>query len=467
MRRTKIVCTIGPASDSERVLRGLIQAGMNVARLNFSHGDYSFHKRMIQKIRQIARRLDTPVAILQDLPGPKVRIGEVAENRVRLQSRRPFVLTTRKILGSELAVSVNFPGLTRSLKKGDPILLGDGEIELEAVQIGKREIKCKIIVGGILGSHKGIHFPRSSLNIRSLTKRDKQDLAFGIENKVDLIALSFVRNADDIIHARREIKQRGATLPIIAKIEKHEGLDHIDAILSEVDGIMVARGDLGLEIALEKIPAMQKMMIRKANFLGKPVITATQMLRSMVQNPRPTRAEVADIANAVLDGTDALMLSEESAAGDYPVEAVRVMAEVAEETEQILEPRYQFAGGKKSVPEAISFAAISLARDLQVEAFLIPTSSGSTARMIARYRPSHPIIAISPDPQTVKMLCLVWGVYPVAVRGFQSTDVMLRVAQKKALQLGFVKRGDLVAITAGLPLHQAGTTNMITVKPVE
>ena len=275
MRRTKIVCTIGPASDSERVLRGLIQAGMNVARLNFSHGDYSFHKRMIQKIRQIARRLDTPVAILQDLPGPKVRIGEVAENRVRLQSRRPFVLTTRKILGSELAVSVNFPGLTRSLKKGDPILLGDGEIELEAVQIGKREIKCKIIVGGILGSHKGIHFPRSSLNIRSLTKRDKQDLTFGIENKVDLIALSFVRNADDIIHARREIKQRGATIPIIAKIEKHEGLDHIDAILSEVDGIMVARGDLGLEIALEKIPAMQKMMIRKANLLGKPVITVT------------------------------------------------------------------------------------------------------------------------------------------------------------------------------------------------
>ena len=302
MRRTKIVCTIGPASDSERVLRGLIQAGMNVARLNFSHGDYSFHKRMIQKIRQIARRLDTPVAILQDLPGPKVRIGEVAENRVRLQSRRPFVLTTRKILGSELAVSVNFPGLTRSLKKGDPILLGDGEIELEAVQIGEHEIKCKIIVGGILGSHKGIHFPRSSLNIRSLTKRDKQDLTFGIENKVDLIALSFVRNADDIIHARREIKQRGATIPIIAKIEKHEGLDHIDAILSEVDGIMVARGDLGLEIALEKIPAMQKMMIRKANLLGKPVITATQMLRSMVQNPRPTRAEVADIANAVLDG---------------------------------------------------------------------------------------------------------------------------------------------------------------------
>jgi pyruvate kinase len=467
MRRTKIVCTIGPASESEKILKGLIQAGMDVARLNFSHGDYSFHKRMIHRIRQIARRLRKPVAILQDLPGPKIRIGEVAANRVRLQSRRPFVLTTRKILGSELAVSVNYPALTRSVKKGDPILLGDGEIELEAVQVSKYEVKCRIVVGGLLGSHKGIHFPQSTLNIRSLTKRDKQDLAFGIENKVDLIALSFVRSGDDIVYARSEIKKRGAAIPIIAKIEKHEALDHIDGILKEVDGIMVARGDLGLEIALERIPAMQKMMIRKANHLGKPVITATQMLRSMVQNPRPTRAEVADIANAVLDGTDALMLSEESAAGEYPVDAVRTMAEVAEETEQILEPRYQFVGQKKSVPEAISFAAISLARDLRVEAFLIPTSSGSTARMIARYRPQHPIIAISPENQTVKMLCLVWGVYPVAVHGFQSTDVMLRVAQRKAVELGVVKRGDLVAITAGLPLQQAGTTNMITVKAVE
>ena len=467
MRRTKIVCTIGPASASEKVLKSLIQAGMDVARLNFSHGDYDFHKRIIQKIRQIGRRLDKPVAILLDLPGPKIRIGAVADNRVRLQTRHPYVLTTKKILGSVLAVSVNFAGLTRSVKKGDPILLGDGEIELEALQVSKHEVECRIVVGGILGSHKGIHFPQGSLNVRALTKRDKEALAFGIEQKVDLIALSFVRNANDIIYARNEMKKRGAAIPIIAKIEKHEALEHIDAILKEVDGIMVARGDLGLEIAPQKIPAMQKMMIRKANILGKPVITATQMLRSMVQNPRATRAEVADIANAVLDGTDAVMLSEETAAGDYPVDAVRTMAEVAEETETILEPRFQFMGLKKSVPESISFAAISLARDLQVKAFLIPTSSGSTARMIARYRPQPPIIAISPDPQTLKTLCLVWGVYPVMVKSLQSTDVMLRVAQEKAVKLGFVKSGDLVAITAGLPLHQAGTTNMITVKAIE
>ena len=467
MRRTKIVCTIGPASASDGVLEGLIRAGMNVARLNFSHGDYAFHRRLIRKIRQLERKLDSPVAILQDLAGPKIRIGPVAGDHVRLQTRRPFVLTTRKILGTELAVSVNFASLTRTVKKGDPILLGDGEIELEAVQIGGDDVKCRIVVGGILGSHKGIHFPQSSLNVRALTARDKQDLAFGIAQKVDMVALSFVRTSEDILYARREIHKRGSSVPIIAKIEKHEALDHLDDILERVDGIMVARGDLGLEIAQERIPTVQKMMIRKANHLGKPVITATQMLRSMVWNPRPTRAEVADIANAILDGTDALMLSEETAAGDYPLEAVKIMAQVAKETERILEPRQLFAGLKRTVPEAISRSAISLAHDLQVKAFLIPTTSGGTARLIARYRPQQPIIAVSPDPQTVKMLCLVWGVCAVPIRGFKSTDEMVRLLQKKAVELGVVKPKDLVAITAGLPLHQAGTTNMITVKRIE
>jgi pyruvate kinase len=449
------------------MLEGLIRAGMNVARLNFSHGDYAFHRRIIRKIHQLERQLECPIAILQDLPGPKVRIGAVAGDRVRLQTRRPFVLTTRKILGTELAVSVSFPGLTRALKKGDPILLGDGEIELEAQQVGKHDVKCRIIVGGILGSHKGIHFPRGSLNIRALTHDDKQDLGFGIEQKVDMIALSFVRNSQDILYARREMQKCGATIPIIAKIEKHEAVEQLDGILENVDGIMVARGDLGLEIPQQRIPAIQKMMIRKANLLGKPVITATQMLRSMVWNPRPTRAEVADIANAILDGTDALMLSEETAAGDYPLEAVKIMAQVAEETEKILEPRQRFTGLEKTVPEAISLGAISLARDLRVKAFLIPTTSGSTARLIARYRPQQPIVAISPEPQTVKMLCLAWGVSPVPIKGFKSTDEMMRAVQKKAVELGVVKPGDLVAITAGLPLHQAGTTNMITVKVIE
>ena len=449
------------------MIEGLIRAGMNVARLNFSHGDYASHRRVIRIIRRLERKLATPVAILQDLPGPKIRIGAMAGDRVRLQTRGRLVLTTRKVLGSELAVPVNFPGLAHAVKKGDPILLGDGEIELEALQVGKNDIQCRIVVGGILGSHKGIHFPRSSLNIRALTAEDKKDLAFGIANKVDLVALSFVRNSQDILYARREMHKLGANIPLIAKIEKHEALDNLDTILQSVDGIMVARGDLGLEIAQARIPAVQKHMIRKANHLGKPVITATQMLRSMVWNPRPTRAEVADIANAILDGTDALMLSEETAAGDYPLDAVRIMAQVAEETETILEPRQRFTGLAKTIPEAISVSAISLARDLDVKAFLIPTTSGSTARLIARYRPTQPIIAISPDPQTVKMLCLVWGVYPQTARGFKNTDEMVRVLQQKSLESGIVKRGDLVAITAGLPLHQSGTTNMITAKVID
>ena len=467
MRRTKIVCTIGPATESEKAIRRLIQSGMDVARLNFSHGDYAFHERMIRTIRRIAQRMDKPVALLQDLPGPKIRVGALEGNRVTLQTGRPFVLTTRKILGNHQTVSVSYRDFPRSVKKGDPILLGDGEIELEVVKSSADGATCKITVGGALSSHKGIHFPRGSLDLPSLTPQDKRDLAFGIEQGVDFVALSFVRDSDDILQARREMKKKGAEIPIIAKIEKHEALDHIDSILEAVDGIMVARGDLGLEIPPEQIPAIQKMIIRKANHLGKPVITATQMLRSMVQNPRATRAEVADIANAILDGTDALMLSEESATGSYPIQAVKTMVRVAIETEGILQPRVQMEGIKKSVPEAISHAAVSLARDLQVKAFLIPTTSGSTAQMIARYRPSQPIVAISPNPRTVKTLCLVWGVSSFQTRAFESTDELIRLAQKKALGLGFIKKGDLVVITAGVPLHKVGTTNLITVKALD
>ncbi len=440
---------------------------MDVARLNFSHGDYAFHARIIKKIRQIERRLDKPVALLQDLPGPKIRMGPLEGNRVRLHNGRPLVLTSRKIVGNNQIVSVSYKDFHRYVKKGDPILLGDGEIELEVVKSSREAITCKITVGGVLSSHKGIHLPRGSLDLPSLTPKDKRDLAFGIDQGVDFVALSFVRDSKDISDARRQMKKKGAEIPIIAKIEKHEALDHIDSILEAIDGIMVARGDLGLEIAPERIPAVQKMIIRKANSLGKPVITATQMLRSMLQNPRPTRAEVADIANAVLDGTDALMLSEESAVGNYPIEAVKTMAKVATETERTLQSRYQIEGIKKSVPEAISHAAISLARDLQVKAFLIPTTSGSTARMIARYRPFQPLVAISPYPKTVKALCLAWGVYPFQTRSFESTDELVRLAQRKALELGFVKKGDLVVITAGVPLHQVGTTNLITVKTID
>jgi pyruvate kinase len=467
VRRTKIVCTIGPASESEKMIRRMIRAGMDVARLNFSHGSFSSHRRIIKLVRRAARQLGKPVAILQDLPGPKVRIGPVRGDRVRLRAGKPITLTARQVIGNEQVVSVEYKRFSRSVKRGDTILLGDGEIELQALRVAATDVYCKVIVGGLLGSRKGIHFPHGSLQLPSLTSHDKTALAFGLAQGVDLVAVSFVRTPEDIQRVRQQMRSFGIEVPIVAKIEKREAVDHIDSILEVVHGIMVARGDLGLEMAPEKIPALQKMMIRKANSLGKPVITATQMLRSMVQSPRATRAEVADVANAILDGTDALMLSEESAAGDYPSRAVETMDKVAVETERSLEPRHQINWMEKTVPAAITHAAAALARDLQVKAFLIPTTTGNTARLIARFRPTQPILALSPDPRAVKSLCLVWGVYPFRVRTYPSIDAMIRIAQDKALELGIVKKGDLVGITAGLPLHQTGTTNMITVKTVD
>lgn len=445
----------------------MIRAGMDVARLNFSHGDYSFHKKLIQLVRRAAKRLDRTVAILQDLSGPKIRLGPIEGDRVSLHAGQEFILTSRDLLGNHSIASVNLRYFPRYLKKRDPIVLGDGEIELEAVRVGAEEVVCKVVVGDMLGSHKGIHFPRGSLGLASLTAKDRRDLSFGVSQGVDLVALSFVRHRKDISGLRREIEKRGTQIPIIAKIEKHEALDHIDSILEEVDGIMVARGDLGLEIAPETIPSVQKTIIAKANHLGKPVITATQLLRSMVDNRRPTRAEVADIANAVLDGSDALMLSEESAVGKYPIEAVKTMAKIAAETEKILKPRRDMEAKLETVPEAICHAAISLARDLKVKALLVPTASGSTARMIARYRPTQPIVAISPNRRTVQSLCLAWGVYAFQVPSFESTDAVIRSALRKVVELGAAKKGDLVVITAGLPLHQPGTTNLITVKAID
>ena len=467
MRRTKIVCTIGPASESEKVLTAMIQAGMDVARLNFSHGDYRFHAAAIARIRRIARRLERNVAILQDLQGPKIRVGEIAGGQAQLRSGRRVTLTSRKIAGGSAIVPVVYRRLDRIVKRGDRILMGDGEIELEALRVRRGEIDCRVVVGGMLGAHKGVHFPQGSDSIPSLTTKDRRDLAFGLANGVDLVALSFVRRPEDIRRARREIKRHGGVPPLVAKIEKHEALEHIDAILAEVDAIMVARGDLGLETAVEKIPALQKMLILKANAAGKPVITATQMLRSMTENPRPTRAEVADVANAVLDGTDALMLSEESAAGNYPVRAVQTMARVAAEAETGLEPRMWFEGLAATVPEAISHAAVALARDLRVKAFLIPTTSGGTARMIARYRPSQPLIAMTPDPKIVKALALSWGVSARLIPPYPTTDAMVKMAREIARRSGLVRRGDLIAITAGRQPGTPGTTNVITVVPID
>ncbi len=465
MRRTKIVCTIGPASWSPEILEKLILSGMDVARLNFSHGIQSEHREVIMAIRRISGNLDRSVAILQDLAGLKIRIGKIASGSITLESGAFFTLTTRQVLGDERRVSISYPELPQDVHQGDTLLLSDGALELEVLETSDHEIKCRVIIGGPLSSFKGINLPTSSIKAPILTEKDKKDLAFGIGQKVDYVALSFVRRASDILEAQRYIQESGSAIPLIAKIEKHEALDNIDEIISAVDGVMVARGDLGVETPLEKVPLVQKLLIQKSNKAGKPVITATQMLRSMVDNPRPTRAEVTDVANAILDGTDAIMLSEETAMGKYPVKAVTTMSKIAEDAEsgfpfdtwaEQIENR-----SRKDLPEAVSFAACKLADSINAAAIISFTQSGSTARLVSKYRPRRPILAPTPLEETYRRLSLIWGVVPILSESMRDTDEMIDRAFKAALKSRLVKRGQKVVITAGVPVGVPGTTNLI------
>ena len=465
MRRTKIVCTIGPASQAPEMLERLVEAGMDVARLNFSHGTHEGHGRVMQTIRQIEERRGRPVAVLQDLAGVKLRIGEIAGGTVTLEAGVPFVLTTRRVPGDAREVSIEHPDLTRSVRPGDRILLADGDLELAVVETTPDEIRCRVIVGGPLSSRKGIHLPSRSIDAPAMTDKDRADLEFGIAQGVDYVALSFVRTAADIHNARRFLDERRAAIPLIAKIEKHEALDNLDAILPLVDGIMVARGDLGIETPLEHVPLLQKMLLARSNRAGVPAITATQMLRSMVDNPRPTRAEVTDVANAIFDGTDAVMLSEESAIGRYPVEAVSTMARIAEDAESGF-PFERWAARVdeaviRDAPEAIADAACALARDIGAAAIVACTQSGSTARRIARHRPSQPVLALTPLLLTYRRLALVWGVVPVHVGMPGSTDEAMARVPAIALETGLVRPGDSIVITAGIPMGTAGSTNSI------
>lgn len=465
MRRTKIVCTIGPASQSPEALRSLIQSGMNVARLNFSHGTPGEHADRIAIIRELSRELSEPVAILQDLAGPKIRIGNIQAGEVALKPGSRFVLTSRPVPGDEREVSVSYPSLPREVSAGDTLLLADGALELKVIQTDGTNITCEVVVGGALSSHKGINLPTTTIKAPALTNKDIKDLSFGIDHGVDIVALSFVKEAQDIYLARGVLQVKGSDVPIIAKIEKHEALENIDSILNAADGIMVARGDLGVESPLERIPQVQKMLIRKANALGKPVITATQMLRSMVSSPRPTRAEATDVANAILDGSDAVMLSEETAVGRYPAEAVRFMASIAEATEEIF-PHEHYLNRrderKLEVEEAIGYAACCVARDINASAIMTSTQSGSTARRIARHRPRQPILALSPNEATVRRLALTWGVSPLLVPYMESVDEMVRVC----LEVARPRLKGVVVIVAGTPLEQPGTTNLIQVERV-
>jgi len=439
---------------------------MDVARLNFSHGTQTEHLEVITTVRRIAERLGRPIAILQDLAGLKIRIGEIASGAVMLEAGAPFTLTTRQVLGSRQEVSVDYPHLTEDVQRGDRLLLSDGDLELEVIGTTGEDVHCRVITGGTLASRKGVNLPARSITTPTVTDKDRDDLAFGLRHGVDYVAQSFVRTAADVLEVRGMIQDHGSTVPLIAKIETQDALTSIDEIIDSVDGVMVARGDLGVAVPLATVPRLQKMLIGKANRAGKPVITATQMLRSMQDSPRPTRAEVTDVANAVLDGTDAIMLSEETAIGRFPLEAVRMMAAIAADAESVFPfeawiHRFETGG---PLPDAVARAACSMAADIDAAAIVTCTQSGGTARRVARYRPRAPILAPTPHAETYRRLALVWGITPLLNQSQPTTDELIAGAVGAALAAARVQRGDTVVITAGVPVGRAGMTNLIKVE---
>ncbi|MGC8837744.1 MAG: pyruvate kinase [Anaerolineae bacterium] len=474
--RTKIVCTIGPASADPAILRELIKAGMDVARINFSHGDQAQHRAYMQAVRAASNEVGKPVAILADLQGPKLRVGQIAGGEMDLEAGALVTLTTRAVEGAGDQIPVQFQGLPQAVRPGDHILLDDGLLELEVLEAGGEDVRCRVLVGGPLGSNKGMNLPRASAAIPAITDKDREDLRFAIENGTDWIALSFVRSAQEVRELKKLIQQYsllGQPVPVIAKIEKPEALDNIDAIVEASDGIMVARGDLGVETSPEIVPMVQKAIIAKCNRAGKPVITATQMLDSMIRNPRPTRAEASDVANAILDGTDALMLSGETAVGKYPVEAVRTMVRIAQEAERATEapPRCPLLAPPRpadsDLTHAVCHATRVTAEDLGASAIITPTVSGRTARVMSHFRPRLPIIAVTPSPRVQRQLCLFWGVIPLLGPRSNTTDDIIANAVELALRHGLIQRGNLVVITAGSAGSAPGTTDIMKVHLVE
>lgn len=465
MRKTKIVCTIGPASEEVDTLKKLIHEGMNVARLNFSHGNHEEHGIRIINIRKASEDTKENIAILLDTKGPEIRTGDLKVPEVELKQGNCIILTTEELLGDENKISITYQGLPKDVHEGATILFDDGLIGLEVVKVVGEEIECKILNNGILKSKKGVNVPGVKINLPGITEKDASDIRFGIKQGIDFIAASFVRKAQDVLEIRKIIEENSADIEIIAKIENREGVENIDEILQASDGIMVARGDLGVEIPAEEVPLVQKMIIKKCNKAGKPVITATQMLDSMQRNPRPTRAEASDVANAIIDGTDAIMLSGETASGKYPVESVSTMSRIAIRTEQSLEYKevHNNIATQTTVTDAISQAVVNAAIDLKVHAILTPTESGQTARLVSKYRPKAPIIALTPHKKVINKLSLIWGVYAVLGKEVNSTDEMLASTINGALDSGYIKHGDLVIITAGVPIGKSGTTNLMKV----
>jgi pyruvate kinase len=471
MKKTKIICTLGPATDDEKILKKLILNGMDVARFNMSHGDYQEHAMRINMIKKIRKELNLPIATLLDTKGPEIRIGKLSKPSVVLETGQKFTLTTNEILGDEQICSVTFKNLPNDIQNGTKIFIDDGMIELKVSKINSDDIICEVINGGLLLPNKGINLPNTELSMPFINQKDRQDIKFAVEQDFDFIAASFTRSAQDIRLLREELNKNNCNnIWVIAKIENAQGVNNIDSIIDIADGIMIARGDLGIEISSEYVPRIQKNLIKRAYNAGKQVITATQMLESMIHNPRPTRAESNDVANAIYDGTSSIMLSGETAAGKYPVESIKTMARIAEITEQDINYKNRFKNRtveeSNDITSAISHATCNTAHDLGAVAIITVSETGRTAKMISKFRPNCPIIGGTTNTKVLRQLNLSWGVIPMKVDEKYSTDELFSHVVQTALEHGFVEKEDIVVITAGIPLGRAGTTNLIKVHTV-
>ena len=469
MRRTKIVCTLGPSTDKEEVLRNLMKNGMNVARMNFSHGTHEEQKARLDMIKKLREELNLPVAALLDTKGPEIRIGDVEGGKLELKPGQEFTLTTEEMLGTEKKVTITYKELYKDVEPGDSILIDDGLIGMEVVRIDESDIVCRVKNGGFISNHKGVNVPGVELNMPFVSPKDLADIVFAVEQDYDFIAASFTRTAEDIMEIRKILQGHGGEkIHIIAKLENKQGVKNCEDILRVADGIMIARGDMGVEIPLEEVPVIQKELIRKAMHMGKPVITATQMLDSMMKNPRPTRAETSDVANAIYQGTSAIMLSGETAAGAYPIEAVQTMAKIAERTEQDIDYSREFKPRKLAeapdVTSALSHATCTTAADLKAAAIVAVSKSGRTVSRIAKYLPVCPIIGCTTDERVYRQLNLLWGVTPVVMKEANTADELFDHAVELAEQKGLIARGELVVIAAGVPVGLSGTTNMMKVQ---
>jgi pyruvate kinase len=459
--RTKIVCTIGPATRSRKVLKELILAGMNVARLNFSHGAHKDHKKVADSIKSLSRSLKRPVAIMLDLQGPKIRTGLIKGGFLQIKPRDPLTITTRAIKGEPGIISTTYGRITKDLQPGDKILMDDGLIELKVRDKNKTDLFCEVIAGETIGEHKGINLPGITTGIPAVTKKDKEDLDFGLNMGIDFVAASFVRSARDIQILKRILKKKNVNIPVIAKIEKPEAIDKLEEILDACEGIMVARGDLGVELSPEKVPVAQKKMITLANKKRKLVITATQMLESMTEHPLPTRAEASDVANAIVDGTDAIMLSGETSVGKYPVKSVKMMARIARVTEKNFPAAAPFSRKTRSFSDTISEAACMAAENLGLDAITPFSQSGFTARLISKYRPSVPIIALTPNEAVQRSLALSWGVKALLLPLMDNSDIMIKAMEEQLRKKRLLRKNDRIVIVAGFPLMKQGKTNMM------